>query len=114
MQYALVIYPEPGAGEGRTEAERTAITAEYMAIARDARVRVGVQLQPSEMSTTVRVEAGRRLVTDGPFADTKEVFGGLYLCDADDLDAAIELAGRIPAARMGGAVEIRPLVERAG
>jgi hypothetical protein len=114
MQYALLIYPKPGADEGRSDAERRAITAEYMAIGQDARVRVGAQLQPAEMTTTVRVQAGKRLVTDGPFADTKEVFGGLYLFEADDLDAAIDLAGRIPAARLGGAVEIRPVVERAG
>jgi hypothetical protein len=115
MQYALLIYPGPGAGEGLSDAERHAITAEYMAIRRDTRVRDGVQLEPAEMTTTVRLQAGKRLVTDGPFADTKEVFGGIFLFEADDLDAAIELAGRIPAARQeGGAVEIRPVMGRPG
>lgn len=114
MQYALLIYPKPGADVELSDAERSAITAEFMAISQDARVRIGAQLEPAEMSTTVRIQAGKRLVTDGPFADTKEVFGGLYVFDADNLDAAIELAGRIPAARLGGAVEIRPVVERTG
>jgi hypothetical protein len=114
MHYALLIYPGTGADAGLSKAERGAITAEYLAIRNDARVRGGAQLQPAEMATTVRIQAGKRLVTDGPFADTKEVFGGFYLLEADDLNAAIEVAGRIPAARQGGAVEIRPLVGRAG
>jgi hypothetical protein len=70
------------------------------------------QLQPAESATTVRVEDGKTLTTDGPFADSKEILGGLYLLEADNLDRALELAARIPAARMGGAVEVRPLVER--
>ena len=60
----------------------------------------------------MRVQDGKALTTDGPFAETKEALGGYYLLEADDLDAAIELAARIPAARLGGAVEVRPLVER--
>ena len=72
----------------------------------------GAQLQPPATATTVRVQDGRTLTTDGPFAETKEALGGYYLLEADDLDAAIELAARIPAARLGGAVEVRPLVER--
>ena len=71
----------------------------------------GHQLQPPETATTVRVQDGRTLTTDGPFAETKDAFGGYYLFEADDLDAAIELAARIPAARMGGAIEVRPVVE---
>jgi hypothetical protein len=70
----------------------------------------GAALQSPETATTVRVEGGQTLVTDGPFADTKEVFGGFYLIEADDLDQATELAARIPAARFGGAIEIRPLM----
>jgi len=115
VQYALLIYPGPGADDGLPDAERRAITAEYVAIRRDARVRAGAELEPAGMTTTVRIQAGKRLVTDGPFADTKEVFAGIFLFEADDLDAAIELAGRIPAARQeGGAVEIRPVVGRPG
>ena len=69
-------------------------------------------LQPVETATTVRVEGGQTLLTDGPFLDAKEHLGGYFLVEADELDAALELAARVPAARMGGAVEVRPLVER--
>ena len=70
----------------------------------------GAALHPVETATTVRVHDGQMLVTDGPFADTKEIFAGFYLLEADDLDQATELAARIPAARSGGSVEIRPVV----
>ena len=72
----------------------------------------GEQLQPVETATTVRVQNGETLLTDGPFVDAKEHVGGFIVVDVDDLDAALELAARVPAARMGGAVEVRPLVER--
>jgi hypothetical protein len=111
MQYALLIYERPGAYDGFDDEKRRAVSGEYLAIAADPRVVAGARLQPVELATTVRVEEGETLVTDGPFADTKEVFGGYYLLRADDLDAAIEVAARIPAARLGGSVEIRPLVE---
>ena len=71
---------------------------------------LGAALHPVETATTVRVQDGQTLVTDGPFADTKEVFAGFYLIEADDLDQATEIAARIPAARIGGSVEIRPVV----
>jgi hypothetical protein len=93
------------------EDEQKAIYGEYMAISDAPGVSGGNQLQPAETATTVRVENGSTLATDGPFAETKEALGGYYLFDADDLDAAIELAARIPAARLGGAVEVRPIVE---
>jgi len=64
-----------------------------------------------EVATTVRVEDGKTLTTDGPFVEIKESIGGYFLYEADDLDAAIELAARVPAARLGGAVEVRPIVE---
>jgi hypothetical protein len=67
-------------------------------------------MEEPDAATTVRVEDGKTLVTDGPFAETKEAIGGYLIFEADDLDAAIELASRIPAARMGGAVEVRPVV----
>jgi hypothetical protein len=111
MRYALLIYERPSAYDQFHDEERRAISAEYLAIGADPRVVAGARLQPVELSTTVRVEEGETLVTDGPFADTKEVFGGYYLLEADDLDAAIEIAARIPAARLGGSVEIRPLLE---
>jgi hypothetical protein len=69
-------------------------------------------MEPPEMATTVRVQDGKTLTTDGPFVAIKEAMGGYLFFEADDLDAAIELAARIPAAQMGGAVEVRPVVER--
>jgi hypothetical protein len=68
-------------------------------------------MQPPEDATTVRVQDGKTLTTDGPFVAIKEALGGYLIYEADDLDAAIELAARIPAASMGGAVEVRPLKE---
>jgi len=94
------------------EDERQAIVEEYLAIGRSPEVIGGEQLQPIETATTVRVENGETLLTDGPFVDAKEHVGGFCLVQADDLDAALDIAARIPAARMGGAVEVRPLVER--
>ena len=110
MQYAMMIYAEPGYGEALPDAERAAVTDEFSALADDARCITAVQLQPAETATCVRVAGGRTLMTDGPFADTKEVLGGLYLFEAANLDEAIELAARVPAARRGGTVEIRPVV----
>jgi hypothetical protein len=70
----------------------------------------GARLRPPHTAATVRVRNGEVLVTDGPFADTKEVFAGYYLIEADDLDGALEVAARVPAARMGGGVEVRPFM----
>jgi hypothetical protein len=111
MKYVLLIYDEPDAGSELSEEERAATSAEYFAISDDPRVTGGAQLQPGETATTVRVDGGTTLTTDGPFADTKEILGGYYLVEADDLDGALELAARVPAARGAGAVEVRPLVE---
>ena len=113
MKYMLLIYSEPAAGfAALPEDEQRAIFGEYEAVSAAEGVTGGDQLQPPTTATTVRVEDGRTLTTDGPFVETKEVLGGYYLFEADDLDAAIELAARIPAARRGGAVEVRPVVER--
>lgn len=114
MKYALLIYSNdaPEAFAGLSDAEREAITAEYMAIAEQEGTLGGARLEPVTTATTVRVQDGRVLTTDGPFAETKEALGGFYLLEAADLDAALEVAGRIPAARLGGAIEVRPLVER--
>jgi hypothetical protein len=112
MKYALLIYEKPGALDGISEDERAAMTGEYMALADDSRCVAGAQLQPVQTATTVRVQNGNTLTTDGPFADTKEVFGGYYVFEADNLDEALGLASRIPAARNGGSVEVRPVVER--
>jgi hypothetical protein len=111
MQYALLIYTQPEADEALSDEERAAITAKYWAIREEPGVLGGAGLKGVETATTVRVQGDDTLVTDGPFADTKEVIGGFYLFDADDLDAAIALAATIPAARLGGAIEIRPLRE---
>ena len=114
MQYMLLIYSGDSMNEFRKlpEDEQKAVLGEYYAISELPGVVGGDQLQPADTATTVRVEGGQALTTDGPFAATKEVLGGYYLLEADDLDAALEVAGRIPAARMGGAIEVRPVVER--
>ena len=111
MRYALLIHEDPGSYDGLGDDELRALTGEYLALRDDPRIVDGGRLKPIETTTTVRVQNGETLVADGPFADTKEVFGGYFLMDAQDLDGAIEIAARIPAARMGGVVEIRPLVE---
>jgi hypothetical protein len=112
MKYALLIYDLPGNYDDLTDSEREAVSGEYFAISEAPDVYGGAQLRPTETATTVRVEDGQTLTTDGPFADTKEFLGGYYLLEANDLDRAIELAARVPAARMGGSVEIRPIVEQ--
>jgi hypothetical protein len=114
MKYMLLIQSGDAIQEfdGLPEDEQGKIMAEYIAIREDSACLDGAQLQPVETATTVRVQDGQVLTTDGPFVETKEALGGYYLFDADDLDAAIELAARIPAARMGGAIEVRPVVER--
>lgn len=119
MRYMLLIHqgttPVPGtdAWEKLSEEEQKQVYADYATINRTPGVTpADVQMQPPETATTVRVEGGETLTTDGPFVSTKEALGGYLFFDADDLDAAIELASRIPAARMGGAIEVRPLVER--
>jgi hypothetical protein len=111
MKYLLQIYPGAATDELAAD-ERQAIVEEYRAIGRSPEVIGGEQLQPVETATTVRVENGEALLTDGPFVDAKEHLGGFCVVEADDLDAALGIAARIPAARMGGAVEVRPLVER--
>jgi hypothetical protein len=111
VQYAILIYEKPGATDGFSDDERRAITGEYVAVLDDPRIVGTGRLQPAHTATTVRVHDGEALVTDGPFADTKEVFGGYYVLEADDLDAALALAKRLPAARLGGCVEVRPMVE---
>jgi hypothetical protein len=114
MKYMLMIFTNEAMNEYNrlSEEEQNAVTGEYMAIAQAPGAVGGEQLQPTDTATTVTVEDGRTLTTDGPFAETKEALGGFYLFEADDLDRAIEIASRIPAARMGGAVEVRPVVER--
>ena len=105
--------PTPGSEEWErlSEDEQGAVFGAYKAINETPGVTPGVWMQPPETATTVRVQEGKTLTTDGPFVATKEALGGYLIYEADDLDAAIELAARIPAARLGGAIEIRPLKE---
>jgi hypothetical protein len=112
MKYLLQIFSDSAEFERLPAGEQDAIVDDYLAIERSPGVIGGNQLQPLETATTVRVQNGEMLLTDGPFVDAKEHLGGFMLVEADDLDAALEIAARIPAARMGGAVEVRPLVER--
>lgn len=114
MQYLIQIYTGESmrAWEALAEGEKEAVSQEYFSIMREPGIVGGAQLQPPTTATTVRVQDGMTLTTDGPFAESKEALGGYYLLEAPDLDAAIELAARIPAARLGGAVEVRPLLER--
>ena len=114
MKYLLQIY-DRGATEQVAqlpEEEQQAIIGEYLAIGQSPGVLGGEQLRPVETATTVRVEGGQTLLSDGPFVEAKEHLGGYYLVEADDLDAALEIAARIPAARMGGSIEVRPVLER--
>ena len=110
MKYALLIYGGDDEWERRSDEERAEIYKEYFALSEEAGVFGGAELQPGSLATTVRRRDDRTLTTDGPFAETKEVLGGLYLLEAANLDDAIAFAARIPAARHG-AIEVRPLVE---
>jgi hypothetical protein len=113
MKYVALIYTSGNGSdwESLSEAEQGAILGEYQALQEDPKTVGGDQLSPGDTATTVRVQDGQTLTTDGPYVETKEELGGYYLIEADDLDGAIAFAGRIPAARMGGAVEVRPVVE---
>jgi len=113
MQYALLIYTKPGTLESLSPAERDALSAEYYALRDEPGILGGAGLQPVTTATTVRLADGKPLVTDGPYADTKEVFGGYYVYEADNLDQAIEMAARIPALRLGGTIEVRPVLGKA-
>ena len=114
MKYLLQIYPDMGLEEfARLPAdEQEAIVDEYLAVHASPGVVGGAQLQPVDTATTVRVQSGEMLLTDGPFIDAKEHVGGFAIVEADDLDAALEIAARVPVARLGGAIEVRPLAER--
>ena len=119
MKYMLLIHQgstptpyTPEAWERLSDGEKQSIFAAYEELGSTPGVTSGQQMQPPETATTVRVEDGKTLTTDGPFVELKEAVGGFLFFEADDLDAAIELAARIPAASMGGGVEVRPLVER--
>jgi hypothetical protein len=118
MKYMLLIQqgdtptPPSDAWDRLSEDEQKAVYGAYQAINETPGVSPGAWLQSPEAATTVRVQDGKTLTTDGPFVAVKEALGGYLFVEADDLDAAIELASRIPAASMGGAVEVRPVREQ--
>jgi len=113
MQYLLLIYQSEAEFGKLTEAQKGALHQEYgpftESLNESGHFRAGHGLQPTSTATTVRMRGGKRLVTDGPFAETKEQLAGYYLVEAKDLDDALAVASRIPSARLG-AVEIRPVM----
>jgi hypothetical protein len=118
MKYMLLIQlgdsptpRDPDAWARLSQDEQNAVYAAYGAINATPGVSPGLELAPPEAATTVRVQEGKTLTTDGPFVATKEALGGWLFYEADDLDAAIDLASRVPAASRGGAVEVRPILE---
>jgi len=109
VQYLLLIYEdEKRFSQGYAESE----LAEYRAFGKEfaPAIKGGNALQPTGTATTVRVRDGKQLITDGPFAETKEQLGGFYLVEASDLDEAIAMAAKIPGAR-SGSVEVRPIMK---
>jgi hypothetical protein len=120
VKYMLLIHqgdtptPNSDAWGQLSDEEKQRVQDDYQAVNATPGVTPGQWMEPPEMATTVRVENGETLTTDGPFVAVKEALGGYLFFEADDLDAAIELAQKIPAARLGGAIEIRPLKEWSG
>ena len=111
MQYALLIYGSGDGWEQLSTEEQQAQTQEYMALSQRPETRGGADLGDLSSATTIRVDNGDAVTTDGPFAETKEYLGGFYLVECDNIDDALAFAAKIPAARNGGAVEVRPVVE---
>ena len=115
MQYLLLIYDRESEWDKVSEVDRNAMFQEYMELnkqlAQSGNYRAGHQVHPTSTATTVRVRDKKKLVTDGPFAETREQLGGFYLVEAKDLDEAVGIAARIPSARMGS-IEVRPIVAR--
>jgi hypothetical protein len=114
MRFVLQIYFNGAQArlEQLPDEERRAVVDEYVAFFQTPAVQDGNQLQSPATAMTVRVHDGETVAEPGPFAPEAEPLGGYYLVEAGDLDAAVALAARVPAARMGGAVEVRPVVER--
>lgn len=114
MEYLILIYGNQADYAKMSEAERAGMHQEYgrftHGIQQSGKHRAGAQLQPVETATTVRVRDGKRQVTDGPFAETREQLGGFYWIEAKDLDEALAIAERVPSARTGS-IEVRPLVK---
>ena len=116
MKYMLLIYHDEQAWNGQTEAEHQQIYREYRELIQElesnGKYLEGDQLQSTTTARTVRVREGKQMVTDGPFAETREQLGGFFLIEANDLDEAASIGARIPSARIGS-VEVRPVVEAA-
>jgi len=114
MEYILLIYNSETEGKKRPEAENQQIYQEYMSFTEDltksGKNKGGNPLEPTTTATTVRVRNGKTIVTDGPFAETKEQLGGYYLVEAKDLDEAISIAARIPGSKHGS-IEVRPIMK---
>ena len=115
MKYMLAIYANETEWSELGDEGRRAMYEEYAAVSEELGRRGmmidGAELRPTAAATTVRIREGRTLVTDGPFAETKEQLGGYFVVDCESLDEAIEAAGKLPTARHGS-IEVRPLVER--
>jgi len=111
VQYMLLVYDDQTSWQELGEDERNALYAEYGAVAQHKSTKHSAQLHPTGAAKTVRVKDGSTLVTDGPFAETKETLGGYYLVEADSIDDALKLAAKIPSARLGGSIEVRPVME---
>jgi hypothetical protein len=113
MQYLLMIYRSEAELGTMNATDRKNMTAEYgvftQSIIQSGHFKAGDGLQPTSTATTVRVRDGKTLTTDGPFAETREQLGGYYLVEAKDLNAALEIAARIPGAKTGS-VEVRPVM----
>jgi hypothetical protein len=113
MRYLLLIYADEQVLAGKSQEEQAALLNAWFAYTTDLQVSgellAGEALKPTTMATTVRLANGRTLVADGPFAETKEQLGGYYVLDADDLDAAIAWAAKMPHLTDGGSVEVRPI-----
>jgi hypothetical protein len=113
MKYALLLYDVPANWADVDEARMGTLHSEYMAVSDDARTYGGAQLSPADPGRTLRLADGELLVTDGPFAETKEVLSGFYLVEAESAEEAMEIAQRVPTlSQMGGAIEVRQIVER--
>jgi len=114
MQYILLIYDQEKVWAKMPEAQRGNIHEEYgqftQGIVKSGHFRAGAQLQPIATATTVREKNGKTMTTDGPFMETKEQLGGYYLVECKDLDEALSIAARIPSVRVGGSIEVRPVV----
>ncbi len=115
MRYMLLIYDDEKVREKMSEEEKGAIFQQYrgfgQGIRKSGAFQAGDPLQPTSTATTVRMRNGKTITTDGPYAETKEQLGGYYIVEARDLDAAIAIAARIPSVRLGGVIEVRPIME---